>query len=102
MTPENIDFSKNIISGISFLMHEAQNSGNAKIARILKICLRDVCLVIEGEANEIGDIDHILDSDLFVAIGFLTKYASIKDETLKRDVLKEIEGMQKVINFRRN
>lgn len=91
MTNTDIEFSKSIIGGLNYLMIEAENSQNMQIARLLKICLRDVCLIIEGKSKKDGDTEQIMCSDLMIAIGFLTKYASIKDEKLKQDILKEIE-----------
>lgn len=91
MTNTDIEFSKSIIGGLNYLMMEAENSQNMQIARLLKICLKDVCLVIEGKSNKDGSTEQVLCSDLMTAISFLTKYASIKDEALKQDILKEIE-----------
>lgn len=86
-------FCRTITAGLNFLYCEAENHGNSQVARIIKIALRDVCLSLEQQSHDEGKVavNHILGSDLFVAIQFLTKYASIKDADLRKEILRELE-----------
>lgn len=96
MTDTEVDHSRAVISGLNFLVLEAGNHPNPQIGRILRIALRDVCLVLEESVhiNNDDSADQLLGSDLFYAIQFLTKYASIKDKKLRKEVLKEIESIE--------
>jgi hypothetical protein len=96
MTEDETMFSRTVLSGINFLICEAENNRNLQVARILKLALRDVCLSLEQKAHDNGEvgIERMLGTDLFLAIQFLSKYASIKDHDLRKDVLREIESVR--------
>lgn len=100
MTDTEVDLSQGIISGLNFLVCEAGGHPNPQIARIIRMALRDVCLALEQKAHERNDdsISRLLDSDLYYAIQFLTKYASIKDTKLRNEIMKEIESIKDVVN----
>lgn len=102
MTDTEVGLSRTIISGLNFLVCEAGEHPNPQVVRILKIALRDVCLAFEQQSHEQNEdaFDRLMGSDLFFAIQFLSKYASIKDQKLRREVLKEIESLKNVVSHR--
>lgn len=99
---QEVTTSRTIISGLNFLVLEAEQQNEHVAARILRIALRDVCLAFEQKAHDDGGpgIDRILGSDLFLAIQFLSKFASIEDPQLRNDVLREIEAVKVAVNHR--
>jgi hypothetical protein len=104
MKKEEVLFSRTVISGINFLICEAESQPNKQVLHILRTSLRDVCLALENQAADSGrdHIERILGSDLFLAIQFLSKYASIKDAELRKEVLQEIEAVKVAVNGRKH
>ncbi len=91
---EQVEFSHSLVSGMTYLVSEARNHGDEKMARILGNCLRHICLTLDidadgGEGYPLSD-----DPDVEHAINFLTMYASIRDEQLKEDIVERLEGLE--------
>lgn len=93
MNNEQVQVSKNILRGLNFLANEADGSGADRVARILKLCARDVHVVIKNSQDEPAESAILRDESLFHAIQFLTKFASLKDPKQKRDLLSELERL---------
>ena len=93
MTKDELTTSKNILSGINFLVMEAERSGMYKLGRILRVCANDVCLYLENEDADVV-ANAVLDHSLMKAIEFLSRFASIKDASLKQDILAEIDSVR--------
>lgn len=92
------ELSKRIISGVNYLALEAHNSGAYEIARILKLCMKDICISVEKDLPHDMSSHHLLNSDFYTVIQFLSQYASIRDEDLKRDILQRIQEVEEKLN----
>lgn len=96
MNQDQTQAVSSILSGINYLMSEAESNNIDKVARILKLCIRDICIAIESGPVWQEDRPSIINSDLFNSIQFLTQVASIRDPSLKQKLLSEIVGLESV------
>ena len=89
------DFSKSMLMGLHYLISEAETHNRPKVARVLHMCMRDVCIAIDNEDGINSCLKECTsDESLFAAFDFLRKYASIKNESVKKAVRLEIESLQ--------
>ena len=95
MNSAQLDTAKNILSGLNYLLIEAEKGGITQIGNIIQICIRDICISLENRSGSPTNLTNLYDSDLFMAIKFLSRYASIKDEDLKRELLEELEKINR-------
>lgn len=94
MSQAQFDVARSITAGLNYLVQEADNAGAHQISRLLALCLRDICLVVEGQEIEVSHRPVMANTDLFMAIRFLSRYASIKDHQLRQEILDELEKLE--------
>ncbi|MDE1901434.1 MAG: hypothetical protein KGI37_07315 [Alphaproteobacteria bacterium] len=93
MNKDQIQASRNILRGLNYLANEADGANAPQIARIIKMCARDVRLILDnaGDFPESGSARP--NEGVFQAIQFLARFASLKSEQQKRAVISEIERL---------
>ncbi len=87
---EPSDIVHRLLSGLNYLCEEAQSHEQHQAARLLRQCLSDLCRAYEN-APPPDRIATPETSELFALIDFLTRFAALKDEALKQQVLQAIE-----------
>jgi hypothetical protein len=95
MKTAQLKAGQSIISGLNYLLQEADRNKLNRVSMILHSSIRDICTCLENGSADGGSF-AIYDTDLFMAMRFLSKFASVKDEDLKQEILQHIERVNRL------
>ncbi len=87
-------FTENLIAGVNYLASEANNNGYDKCGRILRICLRDLCIALEHNSQNDNATSSASDADLYHIINFLTHFSSA-DKATQQAFVEFLESSEK-------
>ncbi len=91
------DAIKQILAGLSYLANEAESSNLSIVSGLIKNASSDILYWIENQADEqhVGQGLRLLgDQSLMLAIEFLAKFASVDNDSIRKDIIKKIEELQ--------
>lgn len=93
LSNKNTEIISSIVNGLFYLSQEAEN-GDLKVVRnLLLTTIDDIVGWVDNASednNESASYSIIKNSSFIAAIEFLSKFASIKDSKLKKEILDEI------------
>lgn len=100
MTSDQLKAAQAIISGLHYLLHEADHHKLHRVSKVLHASIKDICTCLEHDCEDDSAPFALYDTDLFMAIKFLSRFASIRDEDLKREIMDQIQKMNRGVPYR--
>jgi hypothetical protein len=91
------DTINSILQGLVYLCREAEVAQLDSIRNSLITLIDDISGWVDNNKQNVGDVSPtaiITNSSFIAAIKFLSKFASIKDELLKKEIIEEIKKIE--------
>jgi hypothetical protein len=93
LTPHQIACIEDVILGLTFLKSELSNANLPELADVIKQCKEQIISLPLNFNNLHTESSAINDADMQLAFEMLEKYAAIKDDAVRKELIQSIELM---------
>lgn len=96
ITEKNKESISQILQGLSYLTREAETNKLIPVRNLLLNTINDIAGWIDNNEQSFGtsSANIMVDTSFMAAIEFLSKFASINDEVLKKEIVDEIRSSE--------